>query len=124
VNFGEAIKSCFNNYANFRGRARRSEYWYWALFEVLIGLVLEVLTIATKSPVFVLIFALFALATVLPTLAVTVRRLHDTGRSGWWYFIGFVPLIGGITLLIFTLLPSTPGANQFDHRTPDAVAAG
>jgi|ABSQ01.1.fsa_nt_gi uncharacterized membrane protein YhaH (DUF805 family) len=104
-------------YADFSGRAQRAEYWYFVLFYVLIiialsiidsvaGLYDETLGLGVSG-------GLFALATLIPTLAVTVRRLHDTSRSGWWILLNLVPLIGGIVVLIFTCLDSTPGSNQY-----------
>lgn len=89
----EAIKSCFNNYATFSGRARRSEYWYFCLFNFLVGLVLGFTGIPFLS-------GLFALITFLPALAVAVRRLHDVGKSGWMYLLCLLPLIGTIWLLV------------------------
>ena len=87
----EAVKSCFSNYATFSGRARRSEYWYFCLFNFLVGLVLTFIPFAG-------IF--YSLITFLPGLAVAVRRLHDTGRSGWMWFLCLIPLIGWIWLLV------------------------
>ena len=116
----EALKK----YAQFYGRARRKEYWYFALFNVLVTLGLMVLTgvaamlIGHSDPsvvmtAFTIPLFLYMLAMFIPSLAVTVRRLHDTGRSGWWYFIAFVPFVGGIILFIFTLLEGDPGPNMY-----------
>ncbi|MER7665353.1 MULTISPECIES: DUF805 domain-containing protein [unclassified Streptomyces] len=86
-------------YAVFNGRARRQEYWMFTLFSVLISIVLAVIdAVIGTSPV---IGAIYTLAVFLPTLAVTVRRLHDTDRSGWWILIGLVPLVGFIVMLVF-----------------------
>jgi len=111
-------------YAIFDGRARRKEYWMYTLFTILIYiayLVVASLAIAllghSDSPnpaVSVLILApiwLYGLAVLVPGLAVTVRRLHDTGRSGWWFLISFVPLVGSIVLLVFLCQDSEPGPN-------------
>lgn len=97
-------------YAVFSGRARRKEYWMFALFAGIIAVVLAVIGLVIKFPYLVV---LFYLAVLLPGLGVSIRRLHDTGRSGWWLFIGIVPVIGGITLLVFTCLDSAPGANAY-----------
>ncbi|GAB4342018.1 MAG: DUF805 domain-containing protein [Candidatus Abyssubacteria bacterium] len=87
-------------YAVFSGRAQRMEYWMFFLFNLIIAM----------------------LAVLLPGVAVTVRRLHDTGRSGWWLLIGFVPLIGGIVLLVFMVFDSQPGQNEYGPN-PKALAA-
>lgn len=110
MSFAESIRVCFKKYATFEGRARRSEYWWFALFTGIIFIVTEVLDAAAGTPIFV-ILALVAL--LLPSIAVAVRRLHDTTRSGVWYFISLVPLIGGIILLVFLATDSTPGSNQY-----------
>ena len=105
------------NYAVFDGRARRKEYWMFALINVVITFVLILIDslIGTFSPQagIGLLSGLYALAVLIPSIAVTVRRLHDTGRSGWWILITLIPIIGGIVLLIFMLLDSQPGANQY-----------
>lgn len=100
-------------YASFQGRARRSEYWMFALFNVVIALVLLGLAAATKSTVFYVLYIAYILAVILPSLGVLVRRLHDTGRSGGWFFISFVPFVGGLVLLIFTVLEGNPGPNEY-----------
>ena len=100
MTFIESVQTCFKKYATFDGAARRSEYWWFCLFNFIAGLV--VAAISTK-----LSYAL-TLATLLPGLAVTVRRLHDTDRSGWWMLIGLVPLVGGIILLVFLCQESRP----------------
>ena len=98
------------NYAGFEGRARRAEYWQFALVNIIITIVLDVIGLAVKFPLLGLVYGL---AILVPSLAVAFRRLHDTGRSAWWILIGLVPLVGGIVLLVFTCLDSTPGPNQF-----------
>ncbi|MET7942578.1 DUF805 domain-containing protein [Streptomyces sp. NPDC005302] len=100
-------------YASFQGRARRSEYWMFALFNVVIALVLLGLAAATKSTVFYVLYIAYILAVILPSLGVLVRRLHDTGRSGGWFFISFVPFVGGLVLFIFTVLEGNPGPNEY-----------
>jgi uncharacterized membrane protein YhaH (DUF805 family) len=104
-------------YATFSGRARRKEYWMFALFNLIFGvaaLMLDVmLGTAVEEAGFGLFYGLFLLAITVPSLAVLVRRLHDLGKSGWWFFISFVPLIGGIWLFALTLSDSQPGDNQY-----------
>ena len=111
MGFGEAIKSFFGNYANFKGRARRSEYWFSALF---LGLtILAAALLDALLGTFGVLYLLWILAIVVPSLAVTVRRLHDIDRSGAWYFINFVPLVGPIILLVFMCQDSKPGENEY-----------
>lgn len=111
-------------YAVFDGRARRKEYWYFTLFNMLIGMGFAILAVgfvmlfghSDPNAMAFLIFipiSLYSLAIFIPSLAVTVRRLHDTGRSGWWYFIAFVPFVGGIILFVFTLIEGDPGPNIY-----------
>ncbi|MET7489559.1 DUF805 domain-containing protein [Streptomyces sp. NPDC005538] len=104
-------------YAVFSGRARRKEYWMYALFVMIIEAVLLGIGFAIKMPAIV---AIFYVAILLPSLAVGVRRLHDTGRSGWWLLFGIVPIAGPITLLVFTCSDSEPGDNQYGPN-PKAV---
>jgi uncharacterized membrane protein YhaH (DUF805 family) len=106
------------NYVGFTGRARRREYWYFALFNLAISVVLGLIQSAFDTTV---LTALYSLAVLLPSLAVAVRRLHDTDRSGWWLLIGLIPFVGFIVLLVFMLLDSTPGTNQFGS-SPKAAA--
>ena len=97
-------------YAVFSGRARRKEYWMFALFAGIIYVVFAVLGVVTKQSWLV---AIPYLGFLLPGLAVTARRLHDTGRSGWWILFGLAPLVGGITLFVFSVLDSEPGDNKY-----------
>lgn len=107
------------NYANFEGRARRTEYWMFQLFNVLAMVVLEILVVigTAISPVLGILFGLvvivYALGVIVPSIAVATRRLHDTDRSGWWQLFGLVPLVGPIVVFIFTVLDSQPGDNRF-----------
>ena len=109
MSFTDAVRSAFSKYVTFSGRARRSEYWYFTLFALLLYVVSLMLGAVTRSPVIPIIIIL---ALVLPALAVTIRRLHDAGRSGGWYFISFIPL-GGIVLLVFLCQDSERGTNRF-----------
>lgn len=115
-------------YATFEGRARRKEYWFFILFNVLavvvLGIIDVVLGTSSKEAGLGLLSGIYLLAVLLPALAVTVRRLHDTDRSGWWILIEFIPLIGGLVLLIFTLLDSTPGSNRFGPSPKGEVGGG
>jgi uncharacterized membrane protein YhaH (DUF805 family) len=99
------------NYVGFGGRARRKEYWMFFLFNVIISIVLAILDaiMGTES----LLNGIYSLAVLLPSLAVTVRRLHDTGRSGWWILISLIPLIGAIVLLVFTCLEGDSYENDY-----------
>ena len=106
MNFPTAVRTALGKYAVFSGRARRSEYWWFTLFNILVSAVADAITLATHSSVPTL---LVTLALFLPALGVTVRRLHDTGRSGWWVLIGIVPIVGGIVLLVFTCQDSEGG---------------
>jgi uncharacterized membrane protein YhaH (DUF805 family) len=113
MGLGEAIGTCFSKYATFGGRARRPEYWYWVLFGLLVGIVagtLDAIVFGSTSQVFSL---LSSLGLLLPNLAVTVRRLHDIDRSGWWMLILLLPIIGAIVLFVFMCLRGTAGPNRF-----------
>lgn len=112
MSFQEAIKAVLGKYATFEGRARRSEYWYW----VLAVLIAEIVVLAIRSVsqgLGQILYILLVLAVLLPSLAVGVRRLHDTGRSGWWLLIGLIPIIGAIVLIVFYVQDSAPGANEY-----------
>ena len=105
------------NYAGFSGRARRKEYWFFVLFNFIITLALffvDVLIGAFNPQTGMgVLSGLYSLAVFIPTFAVTVRRLHDTSRTGWWLLIAFIPLIGAIVLLVFMFLDSTSGTNEY-----------
>jgi uncharacterized membrane protein YhaH (DUF805 family) len=105
-------------YAVFSGRARRKEYWMYILFVAIIYIVLAVIGVATKQTWIPIVFYVGIL---LPSLGVLVRRLHDTGRSGWWVLFSLVPLVGGITVLVFVCLDSEPGDNKYGPN-PKAFA--
>lgn len=105
------------NYVTFSGRARRQEYWMFFLFNMLISLGLGVLdfiaeTYSVKYEMG-LFSGLYSLLVLLPSIAVIVRRLHDTNRSGWWILISLIPLVGVLVLLVFMCLDSQPGKNRF-----------
>jgi uncharacterized membrane protein YhaH (DUF805 family) len=117
--FLEALKK----YAVFSGRARRKEYWMYALFVGIIYIVLAIIVGVSKSSAGIAILGVFYLAILLPSLAVGVRRLHDIGKSGWWLLFGIVPLVGGITLLIFSCMDSQPGPNQYGPNPKEVAPA-
>jgi len=112
MSFTEAISSVFSNYATFSGRARRSEYWFFSLFNVLASVVMSVLVIATEGKLS-FISVIWSLAMVIPGLAVTVRRLHDVGKSGWYILMALIPLVGVIILLVAEVSDSQPGNNAY-----------
>ncbi|MEY4617990.1 MAG: inner membrane protein yhaI [Actinomycetota bacterium] len=117
MSFGEAIKSYFKNYAVFKGRSRRSAFWFTVLFTGLVSIALGIINPADadengfKNPS--VLENLWSLATLVPSLAVSVRRLHDTGKSGANVFWIFLPVIGWIILLVAFVKDSAPGANQY-----------
>jgi uncharacterized membrane protein YhaH (DUF805 family) len=133
---GAAVKRFFTKYTVFTGRASRSEYWWWALVAAVIGFVLQLLTTilgaagatvsangtAVPGPgaiVGFILLGIFGLATVIPSIALIVRRLHDGNFSGWLALVGLVPFLGGLALLVLMLLPSNPAGQRFDQ--PSAV---
>lgn len=134
VSFGEAIQRAFSNYCNFRGRASRSEYWWFCLFNCIIMIPLNIgNTIMSASHVmssydpyygytsapepslniFMIIMGLYSLAILLPTLGLCWRRLHDIGKAGGWYFIGLIPFVGAIILIVWFCKESEPTENRF-----------
>lgn len=100
-------------YADFEGRARRKEYWMFTLFNVLIMYALIIAGGAAESSVLMALGGVYALGTIVPSLAVGVRRMHDIGKSGWHILIGLIPLIGGIWLLVLNCTDSETGTNQW-----------
>lgn len=113
MNFENAVKSGFKNYVNFNGRAARSEFWYWMLFGLIGAIVTVVLDVVVFpdndiSP----LNTLFSLVTLLPSLSIAARRLHDIDRTGWWQLIGMT-LVGLVVLIYWWVQPSQPGTNRF-----------
>ena len=104
-------------YCCFSGRARRKEYWMLVLFNVIAafiaGAIGGVLAGATNAPAFSFLGTIYNLAVILPSMGVLFRRLHDIGKSGWWWLIGLVPFVGWIIILVFVCLDSQPGENQY-----------
>jgi uncharacterized membrane protein YhaH (DUF805 family) len=141
MGFGEAIKVCFGKYATFAGRARRSEFWWFALFNLIVTAVLNLVDNAVglvislgsqgaetagglvtfSSSNLGILSSVWFIIVFLPYLSVTVRRLHDTGRSGWWWWIILVPCVGFIVLLVFMLIAGDPRENRFGPD-PKAVS--
>lgn len=111
MGFIGAVGSGFNNYANFEGRALRSEYWYWVLFLVIVSVVTTVVDAIIGSPG--IVGFIVGLALLLPGLAVAVRRLHDIDKSGWNLLWSLIPLIGSIYLIFLMGRPGTPEANEY-----------
>jgi uncharacterized membrane protein YhaH (DUF805 family) len=107
MTFQEAIKMCFQKYADFSGRAKRPEFWWFALFTFLASMILGVVSSMLSG--------LFSLAVLIPSLAVGARRLHDIGRSGWWQLIWLVPVIGWIIMIYWFVQESNPAPNAFDE---------
>ncbi|MEY3480675.1 MAG: hypothetical protein RIQ71_1450 [Verrucomicrobiota bacterium] len=106
----------WKNYATFQGRAPRKAFWMFLLFNIIAIVALTVVEglIGLRGEGgYGILSGLYSLAVILPALALAVRRLHDTGRSGWWILIGLVPAIGGIILIVFYALDSQPGTNQY-----------
>jgi uncharacterized membrane protein YhaH (DUF805 family) len=125
---GEAIRRFFKKYATFTGRASRSEFWWWVLISGAVGFIINVVisTAGTTvsdpganipgpgATVGLFLAVIWGLATIVPSLALTVRRLHDVNMSGWMILIELVPILGGLAILIITILPSRPEGQRFD----------
>jgi uncharacterized membrane protein YhaH (DUF805 family) len=120
MTFSEAVRDGFDHYVKFDGRASRPAYWWWFLFAVLVGVVANIIDLAIGAYVF---SGLTGLALLLPNLSVSIRRLHDTNRSGWWILIVLIPLIGWIVLLVFYLQDSDPAPNNYGPPPGPAAPA-
>lgn len=111
-----------SKYAVFSGRARRKEYWFFILFNAIFAIAAMILDYRLGFTIEDLgygpLYLVYALATLIPGLAVTVRRLHDVGKSGWYFLFGFIPLVGGLILLYFAIMPGDPGHNEYG---PDPI---
>ena len=115
IGFGEAVGNFFKQYATFSGRATRSEYWYVVLFTFVVEMAISLIFGLISPEVVSIVSGIYALATLIPNLAIVWRRLHDIGRSGGWYFIGLVPLVGWIILLVF-FCKDSDADNRFGPR--------
>ena len=113
MSIGEAVRSGLSQYATFSGRAGRSEFWLWVVATVVASIVLGLLDHAIGMGDVMPLSGLFGLLILIPNIAVSVRRLHDTDRSGWWLLIVLVPIVGWLVLLWFYIQKGTPGANRF-----------
>lgn len=107
MTFVEAITTCFNKYCDFNGRASRAEFWWWILFNFIVGFVCGLINQWLGN--------IASLALLLPNLGVCWRRLHDTGRAGGWWFINFIPLVGWILFIVWAAQPSEPQPNRFGN---------
>jgi uncharacterized membrane protein YhaH (DUF805 family) len=121
MTFTEAVKSGFDHYVKFDGRASRPAYWWWFLFTILVAVAASIIDAAIGS--FGVISGIAGLALLLPGLSVAIRRLHDTDHSGWWVLIGLIPIIGFIVLLVFYLRQSDPGENRYGPPPAEGVPA-
>jgi uncharacterized membrane protein YhaH (DUF805 family) len=110
MTFSEAVSSGFDHYVKFDGRASRPAFWWWTLFAFLVGIAANIIDAVIGSPI---ISSLVGLALLLPGLSVSIRRLHDTNRTGWWVLISLIPLIGLIVLIVFWVQESDAGENQY-----------
>lgn len=110
--FTQAVQRFFTRYALFRGRASRSEFWWWFLANVIIDAVLQGL--GRESGAIALLSFLYGLAVLVPNLAVGARRLHDTNRSGWWQLLALIPIVGWIILIVWFASEEKPAGVRFD----------
>lgn len=120
MGFQDAIKVCFAKYVDFNGRARRSEYWYFVLFNFIVSLVAGFIDGALGLGFLGLVAGL---ALLLPGIAVSIRRLHDIGKSGWWVLIALIPLVGWIILIVFACQAGTAGSNAYGEDPKAGSAA-
>ena len=120
MGFMDAVRTCLSKFTTISGRARRAEFWWFTLFAVILGLIATGLDIMLgMGSSFGLFNIIVSLGLLLPNFCVTVRRLHDQDRSGWWILVALVPAIGAIILLVFMILRGTEGDNRFG---PDPLA--
>lgn len=116
MTFEQAIKAGFSGYFQFSGRASRSAFWYWVLFTILAGFVLGLIdSFLGLTGVYGtgVLGGLFNLAVFVPSISVAVRRLHDVDRSGWWYWLFLIPLIGWAVLIYWYITKGTDGGNEY-----------
>src|SRR6202042_1563953 len=111
VGFGEAISEGFKNMVTFSGRASRSAFWWFFLGAIIIDVIGAI--IGSAAHAVVIQYIIYVIVAIV-TISLSVRRLHDSGKSGFWWLIGFIPVIGTITLIVFYCLPGTPGPNKYD----------
>jgi uncharacterized membrane protein YhaH (DUF805 family) len=111
MGFADAVRTCLSKYVDFQGRAMRSEFWWFALFNIIVQVVTTFIDHGVIN--YPILSTIATLALILPGIAVSVRRLHDTDRSGWWLLIGLIPLIGAILLLVWYCTKGSVGQNRF-----------
>jgi uncharacterized membrane protein YhaH (DUF805 family) len=121
MTLADAVKLSLAHYATFSGRSRRSEYWYFTLAQV-IAIAISYIAMLVLPALGIILYLLVILGTFIPHLALSIRRLHDTDRSGWWYLLGFVPFVGGIILLVWFCTDGTSAANTFGENPKATVA--
>lgn len=122
MTFQDAVRTCFQKYVTIEGRARRSEYWYFVLFSIIVSLVLGLVDGSLGfTGEFQPLSSLFGLAILLPSITVSIRRLHDRDMSGWWFLLVLVPLIGTLILIVIFVMRGTDGKNRFG---PDPLKGG
>ena len=109
-----SILSCLtSDYFNFSGRASRSEYWFFVLFLIIVGAIIDIIFHSSETTL-ILVHGIVWIATIIPCISVTTRRLHDIDRSGWWQLLYLIPLLGWLIMLIFSCWPSTEGSNNYN----------
>jgi len=113
MGYFESIASGFRHYVDFNGRALRSQYWWWTLFVIIISAIVNVIQTVISDGGMIWLSIVVSLALFLPGLSVAIRRLHDTNRSGWWFLLIFIPIIGWIILFIWYVSPGTEGENNY-----------
>ncbi len=113
VGFGEAVRGAFGHILTFRGRASRSAFWWFVLLQIIAYLVIGFIT-NRSSVAGTILDIVVGIPLWLAGLSLTVRRLHDANHTGWWWWIGLVPIVGWIVLLVFYLVPGTPGPNRYN----------
>jgi uncharacterized membrane protein YhaH (DUF805 family) len=126
----QAVQRFFKKYATFSGRASRSEYWWWALVSLIVSIIINIITstgtttnasgAATPGPgavIGMILAVIWGLGTIVPSLALLARRLHDVNLSAWLILLVLVPILGGLALLVMTILPSNPTGQRFDRPT-------
>lgn len=101
---------CWQHFLDWQGRARRSEFWYFILFNFIISVIIGVFDLIVGTNIFMYIYSI---AVLIPGICVSIRRMHDIGKSGWWYLINLIPFIGNIWFIILACQDSQPGTNQW-----------
>lgn len=117
MSFTQAVRASFSQFVTTSGRARRAEYWWFSVLYVIATTAVTAIVAATDTPV----LGALLLPVVVPMLTVSIRRLHDTGKSGWWALIALVPLVGAIAYLLLMAVDSTPGANRYGPPVKDVA---